>query len=208
MLVAAYHRTSTRKQDLEGQRRATREWASKHGHDLTVFEDDHTSGRRTDRAGIESVIAAAERGEFSLLAVTELSRIGRSVGFIYSTVERLAKHGVSLVLVNSSTVLSLNTLEARALLGALALACDVEWMLLSERNTRARETMKQRGIRGGRKKHDVSEAAILALREKGWSSRRIARELGTSHPTVVRRLKALGREVLADMTTTEAQRDP
>lgn len=189
--VAAYLRCSTRKQDLESQRRALQEWADKHGHDLLFFEDDHTSGRRTDRTGIEALLTSAERGEIKLVAVTELSRIGRSVGFIASTVERLSKLGAKLVLINGGTVLDYETLEGRTLVGALGLAADIEWMLISERNTRGRETIKARGVKVGRKPTEVSDVAIQAMREKGLGVRAIARELGVSHPTIVRRIRAL-----------------
>jgi DNA invertase Pin-like site-specific DNA recombinase len=187
--VAGYLRCSTRRQDLEGQRRSVREWASRHDHELVLFEDDHTSGRKEDRRGIEALLAAAERGEFSLVAVVELSRIGRSIGFVHQVVERLSKLGVKVALVSTGTVLDYETLEGRALIGALALAADIEWKLIQERNARGRETIKARGVKVGRKPREVSEQALAALRERGLSLREIARELKVSAATLSRRLR-------------------
>jgi len=191
MRVGAYLRTSTRKQDLDPQRRAVEEWASRRGHELAVFEDDHVSGRRSDRRGVEDLLAAAERREFALVAVVELSRLGRSIGFVHQTVERLRKLGIKVVLVSSGTVLDYDTLEGRALIGALALAADIEWKLIQERNERGRATIKAKGVKVGRKPCNVSLAVLAALREKGLSIRAIARELRVSPATVGRRIQAL-----------------
>jgi DNA invertase Pin-like site-specific DNA recombinase len=189
--VGAYLRTSTRKQDLEGQRRSISEWASRQKHDLRLFEDDHVSGRRTDRQGIEKLLDAADRGEVSLVAVVELSRLGRSIGFVHQTVERLSQKGVKVVLVNTGTVVDATTLEGKALIGALALAAEIEWHLIQERNARGRATIKARGVRVGPKALEVSTTALLALREKGLTVREIAQELKVSPATVTRRLQAL-----------------
>ena len=190
--VAAYLRCSTKKQELEGQRRAVRDWASCEGHDLVFFEDDATSGRKVDRKGIEALLAAAEQGSFKLVAITELSRIGRSIGFVTRTVERLCELGVKVVLVCSGMTLDYSSLEGRTLVNALALAADIEWHLISERNARGRATIQAKGIRVGRRPKHVSTEVLLALREKGLSVRQIARELGNVSPaTVGRRLQEL-----------------
>jgi putative DNA-invertase from lambdoid prophage Rac len=190
--VAAYLRCSTKKQDLESQRRVVAEWAERNGHELLPpYEDDAVSGRKSDRSGVKALMAAAERREFSLVAVSELSRIGRSIGFVTRTVEKLCQFDVRVVLVNSGTTLDYRTLEGRALIGALALAADIEMALIQERSARGRETIRRRGIRVGRKPVAISEVAILALREKGMSVRQIAAELGESRATIGRRVQGL-----------------
>lgn len=209
MKVAAYLRCSTRKQDLDGQRRAVATWAAREGHEVVSFEDDHVSGRRADRDGIERLLKAADAGELSLVAVTELSRIGRSLSFVYSAVERLAAKSVKIVLVSSGTTIDATTLEGRALLGALALAADIEWALIAERNARGRATIRERGVRVGRKPVELSEAALRALRSQGLSVREIAAELRTSPATVGRRLQAIeGRQRAAQDPTPPASSAP
>jgi putative DNA-invertase from lambdoid prophage Rac len=190
--VVAYLRCSTKKQDLESQRRVVAEWAERNGHELLPpYEDDAVSGRKSDRSGIQALMAAAERGEFSLVAVSELSRIGRSIGFVTRTVETLCQLDVRVVLVNSGTTLDYRTLEGRALIGALALAADIEMALIQERSARGRETIRRRGIRVGRKPVAISPTVLRSLRERGMSIRQIARELGVSSATVGRRVKHL-----------------
>lgn len=190
MRVGGYSRTSTRKQDLEGQRRSIEAWSAREGHEVVLFEDDSLSGRRSDRAGIAELLAAVERGEFPLVAMTELSRIGRSLSFIHQAVERIGTAGAKIVLTSTGFTLDPTTLEGKALVGALALAAEIEWHLIQERNARGRETIKARGVKVGRKPKDVSEPAVAALREKGLSLRSIAKELKCSPATLCRRLKA------------------
>lgn len=189
MRIAGYLRCSTKKQDLASQRTAIEAWASRNDHVVEFFDDDHTSGRKVDRKGLDALLAAVERGEHDLVAVVELSRIGRSLGHVHAVVERFTVKGVRLVLVNSGAVIDATKLEGKALLGALALAAEVEWHLIQERNARGRDTIKARGVRVGRKPREVSRAALAALREKGMSLRQIARELGVSAATLSRRLK-------------------
>jgi putative DNA-invertase from lambdoid prophage Rac len=194
MQVGAYLRTSTRKQDLEGQRRSIATWAEREGHETAFFEDDAASGRCTDRQGIEDMLAAVERGEFPLVAMTELSRIGRSLSFIHQAVERIGRSAAKIVLTSTGFTLDPTTLEGKALVGALALAAEVEWHLIQERNARGRETIRARGVRVGAKPKDVSLAALRALREKGLSLREIAKELGTSAATITRRLASMRKD--------------
>jgi len=184
-----YARCSTRKQGLEGQIRVLTNWAEDNGYQLHLHQDDHTSGRRTDRKGIEAVMNAARGGGYELLAVTELSRIGRSLPHIAAVVQELSELGVKIGLASSGTILDYGTLEGRALLHALSVAADIEWMLTCERNRLGRETIKARGIKVGRKPQPVSTTAMRAMRDKGMSYRQIAAELGLHHSNVLRRLK-------------------
>lgn len=191
MKVHAYLRCSTRKQDLDGQRRAVAEWAKREGHELVVHEDDHVSGRRADRDGIEELLAAVERGEVTRVAITELSRLGRSLGFVHRIIDMLTTKDIKLVLVSTGTVIDPTTMEGKALIGALSLASEIEWHLIQERNARGRATIKARGVRVGRKNAEVSEVALLALRSRGMTVREIATELKVSAATITRRLRAL-----------------
>lgn len=188
MKAALYARCSTKKQDLESQLEALRRWAAEQGHEAAEYVDLAVSGRKDVRKGIQALLEAARRHELALVGVLELSRIGRSIGFIHRTIEELSGLGVRVVLTKNNTTLDYTTLEGRALIGGLALAADIEWMLIQERNERGRQAIKERGIRVGRKHKEVSLEAIRALQEKGLSLRRIAAELGVSAPTILRRI--------------------
>jgi DNA invertase Pin-like site-specific DNA recombinase len=104
-------------------------------------------------------------------------------------VKELADLKIPIVLVNSGISIDYNTLEGSATINALAMAADIEWRLISDRNKRGREKIARDNIKVGRKHKEVSEQAMLALRDKGLSLRQIAKELGVSAPTIMRRYK-------------------
>lgn len=193
-VAISYSRCSTKKQDLESQNARLYAWGAgfdKHVH----FEDMAISGRKDSREGVERLMAYVKTLDLVqdeiLVGVVELSRIGRSIGFITSTIKTLRDMGIKVVLVNTNTTIDYNSLEGSAMINALAMAADIEWRLIKDRNERGREKIKQDNIKVGRKHKEVSDAAIQALKEKGMSLREIAKELGVSAPTIMRRMNGV-----------------
>lgn len=188
MKVGLYARVSTKKQDLESMNHRLIQWAVSNGYEYELYEDFAISGRKTDREGINKLISDARLGKLNMVGVIELSRIGRSIGFITTTIKELADLKIPIVITNSNMIIDYNTLEGSATINALAMAADIEWKLISERNKRGREKIARDKIKVGRKHKEVSLEAIKALQEKGLSLRQIAKELGVSAPTIMRRL--------------------
>jgi len=209
MKAALYARCSTKKQDLDSQIKALKEWADKEKHTYTLYQDLAISGKKNDREGITKLMEAAKKKEFDVVGVVELSRIGRSIGFIHNTTEELSKLGIKVVLTKNNTKLDYTTLEGRALIGGLALAADIEWMLIQERNARGREKIKEEGIKVGRKrlseKKVISIEAIRLMHENGRSLRQIAKELGVSAPTIMRYIKRYRIGHLCNVTKSNQQ---
>lgn len=190
MKAAIYSRCSTKKQDLESQNNKLTEWATKQGHEYTLYQDLAISGMKDQREGINKLLQDARNKLFNCVAVVELSRIGRSIGFICSTVKELSDLGIPIILTNTNTTIDYKTLEGSALVNALAMAADIEWRLIQDRNQRGRDKIKEKGIKVGRKrlsdKKVISQQAIELMRLKGLSLRQIANELGVSAPTIMR----------------------
>lgn len=194
-VAISYARCSTKKQDLDSQNSRLNTWAlnfDKHQH----YEDLAVSGKKDSREGIDALLDYARKlnvKEYDevLVGVVELSRIGRSIGFITNTIKELRELGMKIVLVNTNTTIDYNSLEGSAMINALAMASDIEWRLIKDRNERGREKIKQDNIKVGRKHKEVSDTAINALKEKGLSLREIAKELGVSAPTIMRRLNGV-----------------
>jgi DNA invertase Pin-like site-specific DNA recombinase len=195
-----YARCSTSKQDLESQLHALNAWAERKRVELAaktppealepqLYGDDAISGWRSDRGGITQLLADAKENRMDYVAVVELSRIGRSMGFIASTVGELSNLGVRLVLVNSGAVVDYQTIEGASLILALGTAAHLEGMLIKERNARARLKIKREHIVVGRHRLAISAAAINALRNEGRSVRAIAKEMGCSTATAFRILQ-------------------
>jgi DNA invertase Pin-like site-specific DNA recombinase len=193
--VATYSRCSTTRQDLDSQIIKLKEWAVKNKYKCVgEYQDYAVSGKKDDRKGVTKLLQDAEDGKFQKIGVVELSRLGRSIGFIHTTIENLAKKGIRIVLIGTGTEINPDTIEGCALLGGLALAADIEWRLIKERNARGRMAIKTKGIKVGRKRKEVSIEAIKALQRGGSdgkpkSLRQIAKELGVSTPTIMRRIK-------------------
>ncbi len=191
MKVAIYARCSTKKQDLESQLKNLHSWAKKNNYKATEYVDFAVSGRKDQRKGINALLEAARNKEFSYVGVLELSRIGRSMKFMHGVIEELSDLGIKIVLTNSNTVLDKDSIEGSALIGAFAMAADIEWRLIQERNARGRQAIRERGIKVGRKKKEVSMQAIKALQSQGLSLRQIGKELNVSGPTILRRIRSL-----------------
>lgn len=189
--IGLYARCSTKKQDLDTQIKALKEYAEKNDYDYEIFSDFAVSGKKDNRQGIDQLREKAKNKQIDFIGVVELSRIGRSIGFIWKVVEELSKLNIKIILVNSGTLLDYNTLEGRALINALAMASDIEWCLIQERNARGRQKIKDSGIKVGRKHKELSQEAIKLMNEKGMSLRQISKELNTSPATIMRRLKGL-----------------
>ncbi len=198
--VIQYCRSSDRREDLDGQVLDNKKAIERDGYWCDqVFQDFNVSGDTTSRDDIDLLLRLAPTKGWKRLYITELTRIGRSQGFIHATVEKLASHGILVVLSRRGVVLDSTTLEGKVLIGGLALGATIELELTRERNLRGRETMKRKGISGGRPRmRALSDAAILAVVEKHpeWSMTKVAANLGCSKATMSRRFKTLGIETI------------
>lgn len=188
-MKAGYVRCSTNRQDLESQENLLMDWAKRNKEEICMYKDFAISGKTNEREGINKLLEDAENKKFDGIVVVELSRIGRSVGFIHNTIERLNKLNIKVILAQTGTELNSNSVEGVALLGGLALAAAVELKLIEERNKRGREKIKRENIKVGRKckeEKGLSVEAVFALREKGLSMRLIGKELNCSPATIMR----------------------
>lgn len=189
---AGYLRCSTHKQELDSQIYVLSEWAKKNNYEIDFFQDYAVSGRKASRQGLDEMMKKCKNGYYKGVVVVEISRFGRSIKLIYQIIEELTSLGLEIVLANSNTRLIYNSVEGRALIGGLALAADLEWMLISERNKRGREKIRREKIKVGRRRAEdkgVSLDAVLLLKHKGLGYRAIAKEMNTSIATISRMIK-------------------
>jgi len=190
MRVALYLRCSTSKQDLDSQRREVMAWAEREGHTYTLYEDNAQSGFKREREKVQLMMQDAAAGKFEAVGVLEVSRLGRSIKQIYELTEALVEKKVDIYLAKTGTKLDYHSLEGRALLGGLALAAELEGILIRERNERGRRKIKDEHIKVGRRqKESVTAGAVEALRGQGRTISEIARLLNSNKATIHRRLK-------------------
>lgn len=101
MRTAAYARYSSDQQSaasLEDQLRNCRTYCARQGWpDPEVFRDAAISGSRTDRPAYCQLLARAGAGEFDVVLVDDLSRLGRDSAEVQAAIKRLRFAGVRLI---------------------------------------------------------------------------------------------------------------
>ncbi len=96
MKTIAYLRVSTPQQDAGSQRLAILEYARKHGLQIDDFVEATARGQATARhRRLDELIGILNRGDS--LVVSELSRLGRSLGQIVTVLDGFAKAGVAFI---------------------------------------------------------------------------------------------------------------
>ena len=96
MKTVAYLRVSTTRQDMQGQRLAILEYARKHGLHVDEFVEATASARTSPkRRCLDDLMDALEPGD--RLVVSELSRLGRSLGQIVAMLDSLAREGIAFI---------------------------------------------------------------------------------------------------------------
>ena len=99
--TVAYLRVSTAQQDVRSQRLAILEYARKHDFRIDDFIEATASGQASEkRRRLDELMSVLQRGD--RLVVSELSRLGRSLGQIVAILDALAKAGVAFVVLKEN----------------------------------------------------------------------------------------------------------
>ena len=148
------------------------------GIDAQHIYSDTISGVRSNRPGLDALLAYAREGD--AVTVVRLDRLGRSVSMIFQTIELLLERGI--VLRSLTEQIDMSTVTGRLMVGVLASFAAFERDLRRERIHEARTAVEARGGKWGRKAKltpaqvDMAKAATAA----GQSPTLIAQELGCS----------------------------
>jgi DNA invertase Pin-like site-specific DNA recombinase len=191
MQTIAYLRVSTGGQDLAHQKLAIFDYARQHRLTVDDFVEARASaGSSTQRAQLLALIETLQPGD--RLMVSELSRLGRSLGQILQIVERLLQRGVRLVAMKEAIRFEgQQTLQTKAMIALFGLFAEVERDLIAERTKEGLAAAKAKGKRLGRPKGalgksklDGKEQEIELLLGKQVSKASIARIVEVSPTTL------------------------
>lgn len=176
--VALYARVSTNKdQTVENQLLALREWATGRGHEVVAeFTDEGISGAkgRDKRPGLDAMMKAAVMGKFDMVAVVELSRLGRSLSHLVHLIGELEALRVGLFVQNMA--LDTTTPMGKLMFNVMGSFAEFERELIRERTMLGLERARKRGKRLGRPPvSPYKEAKIAALLKAGTPINRIRR---------------------------------
>lgn len=187
--IALYTRVSTSAQSIENQRYELRRVAeARHWHVAHEYSDDGVSGAkdRSQRPALSALIKAATRGEFDLLAVWSIDRLGRSLQHLVETVNELRSVGVDLYIHQQS--LDTSTPAGKLAFSVFGALAEYERELIRERVRAGLDRARRNGTRLGRPTNLNASvrAAIIALRAKDHPIRKIASQLKVGTGTVYR----------------------
>jgi DNA invertase Pin-like site-specific DNA recombinase len=187
MKTVAYLRVSTGSQDLANQKMAVVDYARQKRFAVDRFVEAQVSSRKTPaQRGIDDLLgtlAAEDR-----LIVSELSRLGRSLGQVIRIVDELVKRKVHFVAVKEAIRFEgKQDLQTKVMIALFGLFAEVERDLISQRTKEGLAAARAKGrLLGrpkgalGRSKLDGKEEEIRMLLEKTVSKASIAKIVGVS----------------------------
>ena len=181
--VAIDARVSTNKdQTVDNQLLALRDWAAARGHVIAgEFTDQGISGAkgRDKRPGLDTMMRAAVRGEFDMIAATALDRLGRSMQHLVRLLGELDALHVGLYIQNMA--MDTTTPMGKLMYNVMGAFAEFERGLIRERTMLGLERARRRGKRLGRPKiAPAREQKITALLTAGTSINRVRRLTGAS----------------------------
>jgi DNA invertase Pin-like site-specific DNA recombinase len=191
MRTVAYIRVSTGGQGLESQRLAILDYAHRYGLTVQTFVEAQASSRQAGvRRGVDTLLEQVHPGD--LILVSELARLGRSVGQVIQLVDRLLKQHVQLVAIKEHIRLNgIPDLQTKVMITLFGLFAEIERDLIAERTKEGLAAARAKGRLPGRPKGVLGtskltgrEAEIQSLLAKTVSKASIAKILGVSRSTL------------------------
>jgi DNA invertase Pin-like site-specific DNA recombinase len=189
--VALYARVSTKGngQDPETQLLALRECAKARKFEVfNEYVDVGISGSKESRPSLNQMMADARKGHFDAVLVARFDRFARSTRHLVLALEEFNALGVDFISLSES--IDTSTPMGKMVYTVIAAVAELERSLIRERVIMGLQRAKAQGKKLGRPKVNISENQLLSLYQAGLSSRQIAKQLGLSPSTVLRRLRA------------------
>lgn len=196
--IIAYLRISTQEQDLNSQKLELHEYAHKNNFKIDEFIEAEVSSRKTPvERKIDLILNKLLKDD--LLIVSELSRLGRSVGQVIQIIDSLIKNGVRFIAVKEGIkVDGKQDIQTKTMITLFGLFAEIERDLISERTKQGLNAARAKGrILGrpkgsGKSKLDPFKPEIEALLKNGSSKTFIAKRYKTFLPNFYKWMKKWG----------------
>lgn len=193
MKTIAYLRISTGDQELNNQRLAILDYAHKNKIQIDMFLEKQISSRKTVKErGIDGLLDGASAGD--LILVSELSRLGRSVGQVIQIVDTLVKNKIRFIAIKENINLNggKQDIQSKVMVTMFSLFAEIERDLISERTREGLIAARAKGRILGRPKGswgtsrlDGKEAEIQMLLKKKVSKASIAKIMDVSRSALL-----------------------
>lgn len=164
------------------------------GVDPSQIYEDHASGKKDDRPGLEHCLKALRQGD--VLLVWKLDRLGRDLRHLVNTVHELTERGIGLkVLTGQGAAIDTTTPAGKLVFGIFAALADFERELISERTRAGLASARSRGRKGGRPFKMTPAKLRLAMAAMGQPETKVGdlcQELGITRQTLYRHVSPKG----------------
>ena len=179
-------------QELNNQRLAILDYAHKHRVQIDEFLEVQVSSRKSlKERGIEGLFAGMSSGD--LMLVSELSRLGRSVGQVIQIVDELVKNQIRFIAIKENIHLDgKQDIQSKVMVTMFSLFAEIERDLISERTREGLIAARAKGRVLGRPKGshgnsrlDGKENEIQMLLGKKVSKTSIAKILDVSRSALL-----------------------
>jgi DNA invertase Pin-like site-specific DNA recombinase len=199
--VCAYLRVSTASQDTGSQLLAIKQSIERSGDLLVeVYSDEGISGAkgREQRPGLDQMLKDATSSKFEKVICFDITRLGRSLTDLLSTMNALQSTNVDLQLLQNNLDTSSNS--GRLMFSIFGAIGEFEKSLIRERIVSGLVKAKANNVKLGRRSSINSsvKTAVLELKAKGMGPKRICSLLKIgcySYYKIVRDSDALTAEV-------------
>ena len=178
MTVVGYRRVSSIDQSLDRQDLGDVE---------KVFEEKLSGASASDRPALQDMIGWVREGD--LVVVHSIDRLARNLADLLGIVTTLNNKGVSIKFIKDNLTFPPEGTDgaSKLYLSILGAVAEFERSIIKQRQREGIDKAKAKGVYKGRKP-TIDKDRILALRDKGHSTYKIAEEMGISRMTVHRAL--------------------
>jgi len=197
MKTIAYLRVSTDKQDIDKQRLSILDYAQKNNIKINKYIEIEASSRRsTKERQIDELLDILSPKD--TLIVSELSRLGRSLGQIIRIVDELIKNKILFISIKENIILNgRHDMQTKIMITLFGLFAEIERDLISKRTKEALSAARKQGkLLGrpkgslGKSKLDGKEEEIKKFLELTVSKASIAKILGVSRTALYHFIKS------------------
>jgi DNA invertase Pin-like site-specific DNA recombinase len=178
--VIAYTRVSTEEQTISGlglvdQEAVIRAEAARRGWtDLEVMSDKGFSAKNLARPAITTALGELKRGQASVLVVSKLDRLSRSLLDFATLMETARSQGWEIVVLDLA--IDTSAPSGQLMASVMASFAQYERQIIGQRTSAALQVRKAQGVRLGRPRVLAAEITdrIVVLREAGKTLQAIA----------------------------------